>query len=64
MLELKGKRVSLGLTQKQIAKIIGVSETQFQQWEYGNTVPSFLNARKWATSLGIDMNTFSDMYIK
>ena len=64
MLKLKARRVELGLTQKQLASKIGVKESQFQQWEYGNVTPNYLNARRWANALEIDMNTFDAYYIK
>ena len=61
--KLKGKRVELNLTQKQIAKQIGVSEQHFQKWESGNTEPRISYAIAWANMLGIDMNEFVERYI-
>lgn len=63
MRKLKARRVELGYTQKQIAEILSVAETQFQAWEASRVIPSFINARKWAKALELDMNSFDDMYI-
>ena len=36
---LRGKRLDLGLTQKQVAKNIGVDEATVHNWETNHTVP-------------------------
>ena len=38
---LKAIRKSHHATQKQVAVAVGVSERNYQDWEYGNTKPAF-----------------------
>ncbi len=40
-IRLKNIRKNHNSTQKQVACAIGVSERNYQDWEYGNTKPTF-----------------------
>ena len=48
---LKEKRQSLGLTQLQVAQMVGLSETAYQRYEYGKNEPSVGTAIKIAHAL-------------
>lgn len=39
-LDIKDLRQKLGVTQKELAKMVGVSENTVQNWEYGRKIPS------------------------
>lgn len=39
-LDIKDLRQKLGVTQKELAKMVGVSENTVQNWEYGKKIPS------------------------
>ena len=39
-LDIKYLRQKLGVTQKELAKMVGVSENTIQNWEYGRRIPS------------------------
>lgn len=44
--ELKSKRIKIGMTQVEIAKIVGVSLTSYRLWEQGATEPKQENVDK------------------
>lgn len=43
------------ITQEQIAKVIGVSASNFSLWENEKQQPLFGNVVAWANSLGLDL---------
>ena len=44
--ELKKIRIRAGLTQKDMAEIIGVPMNTYKSWEYGTALPNFENREK------------------
>ncbi len=55
--ELKKLRLNAGLSQKELAQIIGTSQPRLSQWESGLSSPSVDNLRALKKCLGIDFNT-------
>lgn len=49
---LKELRKKHGLTQKEIAKLIGISQSSYSNWENGNTEPSLENVVRLAKLFG------------
>jgi transcriptional regulator with XRE-family HTH domain len=45
-MNLKEQRITLGLTQAQVAVAVGVSLTGYQNWEKGLSTPSEENMKK------------------
>ena len=43
---LRAARVNRGLTQKEMASLIGVNHTTILKWEKGETYPDVINIRK------------------
>lgn len=43
---LKAARVNIGLTQEELAKKVGVSETTIWKWETGKAEPRFSQVKK------------------
>ena len=56
MLNIKELRKAQGMTQEQLAKLIGVTQGAISQWEEGLTHPAFSKLRKLATALGVTMD--------
>lgn len=53
---LKSKRKSLGLSQTDIANLIGRKTYQtIHQWEKGTNCPNLKNLKDWANALGYDL---------
>lgn len=50
---LKELRKKHGLTQKEIAKLIGISQSSYSNWENGNTEPSLENVVRLAKLFGV-----------
>lgn len=50
---LPAARKNAGLTQKELAKLCGVSETTVLNWEKGRTEPSVSQARKIGEVVGV-----------
>jgi len=50
---MRDKRISLGLTQVDVAKAVGVSLVTYQLWERGVTTPTPENQKKLNTILGV-----------
>lgn len=56
---LKRRRLELGLTMKQVAKVVGVSEGTVSKWESGNIGSMRLDkARALSRALSIDPREF------
>jgi putative transcriptional regulator len=51
MNRLKARRKELGLTQKQVAEMLGIKWQVYQQYEYGKKLPNVLLAIKIANTL-------------
>lgn len=50
---LRAARVNRGLTQKEMASLIGVNHTTILKWEKGETYPDVINIRKIEEVLGV-----------
>ncbi|CAM3505626.1 DNA-binding helix-turn-helix protein [Streptococcus pluranimalium] len=50
---LKELRKKHGLTQKEIAKLIGISQSSYSNWENGNREPSLENVVRLAKLFGV-----------
>ncbi len=50
---LRAARVNKGLTQKEMASLIGVNHTTILKWEKGETYPDVINIRKIEEVLGV-----------
>lgn len=55
-ISLEAARVNANLTQKELAKILGVSNTTIVNWEAGVSEPSLSNLRKISELSGIPMD--------
>lgn len=53
---LKAARVNAGLTQKELAKELGVTNTTINSWENGDTEPSLSQLREISRLSGIPMD--------
>lgn len=53
---LKATRVNAGLTQKELAKELGVTTTTINSWENGDTEPSLSQLREISRLSGIPMD--------
>ncbi len=66
--EIKGRRIHLGLTQTQLAKLAGVSQSLIAKIESGNLVPSYENAKRLLNALDsakhADVKTAKDIMRK
>lgn len=50
---LRAARVNKGLTQKEMAELVGVNNTTILKWEKGETYPDVINIRKIEEVLGV-----------
>lgn len=50
---LRAARVNRGLTQKEMAELVGVNNTTILKWEKGETYPDVINIRKIEEVLGV-----------
>lgn len=55
-ISLEAARVNAGLTQKELANILGVSNSTVINWEKGNTEPSISQLKKISELSGIPMD--------
>lgn len=55
-ISLEAARINAGLSQKEMAKILGVSNTTVCNWENGNSEPSASQLRKISELSGIPMD--------
>lgn len=53
---LEAARVNAGLTQKELAEILGVSNKTVLNWEKGNTEPTISQLKKISELSGIPMD--------
>ena len=56
MQSIKEARKALGLTQEQLAKLVGVTQGTVAQWECGLTHPSFENLKRVAAALNVSVD--------
>ncbi len=57
---LKALRKSKELTKQAAAKLVGVAETTFGQWENDRRVPSFETIKKICEAFKVDLNHFQN----
>ncbi|MBB5324887.1 transcriptional regulator with XRE-family HTH domain [Anoxybacillus tepidamans] len=57
---LKNKRLNTGLTQKEIAKLVGISRSTYAMIENGERNPSVPVAKRIADALKFDWTIFFD----
>lgn len=55
-ISLEAARVNAKLTQKELAEILGVSNTTVVNWEKGNTEPNLTQLRKISELSGIPLD--------
>lgn len=55
-ISLEAARVNAGLTQKELANILGISNSTVINWEKGNTEPSISQLKKISELSGIPMD--------
>lgn len=55
-ISLEAARVNAGLTQKELAEMLGVSNVTIVNWEKGNSEPSVSQLRKISELSGIPMD--------
>ncbi len=53
---IKNKRMDLGYTQKDFARIINVGQSKYNKIENGNLEPSFVVLQRIAIELKLDLN--------
>lgn len=41
-----------GMTQEEVAEVIGISRQSYSKWEQGETIPDIENATGWQSSTG------------
>lgn len=54
---IRARRMELGLTQEQLASLLGVSAPAVNKWERGNSYPDITLLPVLARTLGVDLNT-------
>ena len=55
---IKSRRKNIGLTQRQLAKIIGVTDVTISRWESGKREPTWSDFVKLCEVLAMDPNWF------
>lgn len=53
---LKAARINAGLTQKELGKTLGISNTTVNSWENGDTEPTLTQLREISRLSGIPMD--------
>lgn len=53
---IKNKRIDLGYTQKDFARIINIGQSKYNKIENGNLEPSFVVLQRIAIELKLDLN--------
>ena len=54
---LKEKRAELGLTQQELAKMLGKNIQVYRAWEQARNTPSLENCKIISDKMGIDFNS-------
>ncbi len=57
---IRERRKELGLSQEQLAEIVGVSYQQIQRYENGSSMLNVENVQRIAKALGVPVTTFFD----
>lgn len=52
---LRSRRVSLGMSQRDVAELAGFNQGSLSEWESGATAPLLASLRRWAEVLDCDM---------
>lgn len=52
---LKGRRIAMGLSQRQLAVLVGVRQAEISAWEIGRKHPTTRNVSRWAAALGCEL---------
>ena len=55
---MKAARVNAGLTQNEVAKVMGVSNVTISNWEKGKKYPTLIQAYNLAKIYGVTLNDF------
>lgn len=55
VLALKGRRLALGLTQRDVAAALDVQQSAVGHWETGRTTPHLGSLDLWARELGCEL---------
>lgn len=55
---LRDLRTAKGLSQKDLADLIGVSQVAIVHWEKGGRIPSLLSAQAISRALGVSITVF------
>ena len=63
-MKLREIRKAKGLTQKELAEIVGVDTSSISKYEKGVAEPSYVVLKKLAGALGVSIDSFSDVEIK
>lgn len=58
MMTMKAARVNAGLTQNEVAKVMGVSNVTISNWEKGKKYPTLIQAYNLAQIYGVTLNDF------
>lgn len=53
--KIRQERISLGLSQGEFAKELGIQQEVLSRWELGKAKPSMKNIRKLAEKFGIEV---------
>ncbi|MBO5098800.1 MAG: helix-turn-helix transcriptional regulator [Clostridia bacterium] len=64
MVKLREIRKAKGLTQKELAEIVGVDTSSISKYEKGVAEPSYVVLKKLAGALGVSIDSFSDVEIE
>lgn len=59
-LDIKDLRLKLGVTQRELAEMVGVSEKTVQNWEYGKPIPTTKHQILRAIQSGVDENVSTE----
>lgn len=59
-LDIKGLRLKLGVTQRELAEMVGVSEKTVQNWEYGKPIPTTKHQILRTIQSGVEENVSTE----
>lgn len=57
---IKSRRQNIGLTQKQLAKLVGVTDVTISRWESGLREPIWYDFVKLCEVLGMELSWFTE----
>lgn len=63
-MKLREIRKAKGLTQKELAEIVGVDTSSISKYEKGVAEPSYVVLKKLANALGVSIDRFSDVELQ